>query len=162
MPRSQLPIPPPPPPGPPPATAKAKSSVDFLRQALASEVEDVHARMLYTGLAQTPTYPAPKLMHAAPKPSTSKPTPPPVTVPRGIVNGMIATHALLENTKHLIQQLGGHPAIVVTSSSSSTDANYFVDYGPSAVADNSEVIQFMCCCNHPVARARMCTFAYVS
>ena len=133
--------------------------MDFLRQALASEVEDVHAHMLHTGLAQTPKYPAPKLLQAAPRPSTSRPKPSPMTVPRGLVNGMMATQALITNTKQLINQLqeDDDPAISVTSSSSSTGPSDFAhDGGPRDVAHdghecNSEAHLIAAC---PVRKAQ--------
>ena len=173
--RSELPIPPPPPTGPPPAAAKAVSAQQFLRTNLASTVEDVHAHMLDTGMLPTPKHQAcptlqPSWMPKA-KPPSSRPKPPPSYVPRVLVNDMIHTQSLITLTKQLINQLqqaqggqqqaeeDGYPAIRGTaSSSSSTVPSHFAHDGHGY---NIEVIKCMCCCDHPVVRARMCNFVVI-
>ena len=119
---------------------------------LASEVDDVHAHMLNTGVLPIPKSQACPTLQPSPasnaKPSSSRPKPPPTYVPRVLVEDLVQTQSLISLTKQLINQLQGqhegYPVVRGTASSS------------------SEVVQFMCCCDHPVVRARMCNFAYES
>ena len=114
---------------------------------LASEVEDVH---YITAVAVV-------------KGEVAEQTETTTYLCAALVNGMVHTQSLSTLTKHLINQLqtqgDGYLATLGTAASSSSTVPSDVTHDGHGC--NSEVIKCMCCCDHPVVRARMCNFVVI-